>query len=141
MVALASDDSRAAQPRLPFASFAEDHFIVSRDPPGHEVHDFIIRSLSGLNSHPRITRYKVGREVLIQMVGLGFGTSLVCGSTMRLSYPHVNFVPLEGEAIPFSAIWSPQNDNPALRRFLSLARRLAREEKLAVASRTPDRSP
>jgi hypothetical protein len=28
---------------------------------------------------------------------------------------------LAGEVQPFSAIWSPDNDNPALRRFLSAA--------------------
>ena len=137
---LASDDVRSAQSRLSLASLAEDQFIVSRDPPGRDVHDLIVRSLSQLGFHPRISRYKVSREALILMVGLGFGTSLTCGSEMRLSYPQVTFVPLDGEEVPFSAIWSPQNDNPALRRFLSLARCLSREKQRAAVSRTPDPS-
>jgi hypothetical protein len=29
------------------------------------------------------------------------------------------------DIVPFSAIWSPSSDNPALRRFLSFARELA----------------
>ena len=56
------------------------------------------------------------------LVGLGFGASIVCGSEASVIYPGVTFVPLAGEGQLFSAIWSPQNDNPALRRFLSAAR-------------------
>ena len=141
VVALASDDIRTSQARLSFSSLCEDHFIVSCDSPGPEVHDFIIRSLSDPGSHPHISQYKVGREALILMVGLGFGTSLVCGSEMRLSFPNVTFVPLDGQEVSFSAIWLPNNDNPALRCLLSLARRLSNEEKGAVASRIPDPSP
>ena len=134
VVALGPNDRRTAQAYLSLQSLAEDQFILSCDPPGPETHDFIIRSLSNLNFRPQISRYKVGREALIQMVGLGFGISLVCGVEMRLSYPHVAFVPLDGEEVSFSAVWSPQNDNPALRRFLSLARQLSREEQTAAAS-------
>ena len=125
VAALPSEDLRTAHAHLSLPSLAKDQFIVSSDPPGLEVHDFIIRSLSNLNYRPRIISYKVGREALIQMVGLGFGISLACDSEMQLSYPQVSFVPIDGEDVPFSAIWSPQNDNPALRRFLSLARSLS----------------
>ena len=142
VAALASDDVRTTQALLPLQSLAEDQFIVSCDPPGPAIHDYLLRSLSDLSFRPQISRYNVGHEALIQMVGLGFGVSLVCGSEMRLSSPHVTFVPLEGEQVSFSAIWSPQNDNPALRRFLSLARSLSREEQSSAAAlRTPDPSP
>ncbi|HEV2605571.1 MAG TPA: hypothetical protein VGU24_18140 [Microvirga sp.] len=48
------------------------------------------------------------------MVGLNFGVSLISGAEAGVSYPHVAFVPLAGEVLPFSAVWSPDNDNPAL---------------------------
>lgn len=142
VAALPAEDTRTAYSTLSLPSLADDQFIVSSDPPGPEIHDFIIRALSDLSFRPRISRYKVGKEALIQMVGLGFGISLVCGSEMRLAYPNVTFVPLEVEDVPFSALWSPRNDNPALRRFLSLARSLSRaEQQTAAVSRTPDPSP
>lgn len=40
----------------------------------------------------------------------------------------VVFRPLAGEAIPFSVIYSPRNDNPAVRTLLSLTRKMAREQ-------------
>ena len=134
LVALPSDDVRSKARLLQLAALAEDHFIVSFDPPGPDVHDFIIRRLSDSSFRPRISRQKVGREGLLSLVGLSFGISLVCGAEERISYPNVTFVPLDGEHVPISAIWSPQNDNPALRRFLSLARRMSREEQQAYAA-------
>lgn len=142
LAALASDDQRTVQPRLSFSSLAHDHFITSSDPSGLEVHDFIIRSLSGVNFRPNISRYRIGREAVIKMVGLDFGTSLACGAEIHVSYPHVTFVPLVGEEVPFSAIWSPQNDNPALRRLVSLARRLRGSVgRTDAVEQTPDPSP
>ena len=142
VAAINSNDARAAQVRLPVQALVADHFIVSVKPPGPEVHDFIIRALSTPSRCFSISRHRVGREALMMLVGMGFGTSLACGSEMRISYPNVTFVPLDGQEVSFSAVWSPQNDNPALRRFLSLARRLSREEARAVsAARTSGPSP
>jgi DNA-binding transcriptional LysR family regulator len=74
-----------------------------------------------------VTRYDVGRENLINLVGLGFGISLTSEATVATRYPDVVFRPIEGEddILPFSAVWSPSNDNPALRRFLALMRAMA----------------
>jgi len=38
----------------------------------------------------------------------------------------VVYRPIRGESLFFHAVWLPENDNPALRRFLSLARVLAK---------------
>jgi hypothetical protein len=40
----------------------------------------------------------------------------------------VAFRPIEGDEdkLPFSAVWLHDNDNPALRRFLSLARAMSK---------------
>ena len=56
------------------------------------------------------------------LVGLGRGVSLVGAAEAGVTYPGVAFRPLSGEMLPFSAIWSERNDNPVLRRFLSLSR-------------------
>ena len=136
-----SDDPRATRQVLPLASLADDQFIVAQDPSGPEVHDFIVRRLSDQSFHPKITRHRVGREALMTMVGLGFGTTLVCASDLPAEYRNVSFVAIEGESVPHSAVWSEQNDNPALRRFLSLARRLARERRrFDAVERTHDPS-
>lgn len=105
----------------------DEHFIVSRQEPGPEIHDYVIRKLADLGHHPSVGRYDVGRENLINLVGLGFGISLTSEATVATAYPDVVFRPIEGEddVLPFSAVWSPSNDNPALRRFLALMRAMA----------------
>ncbi len=141
-IALNSEDARARQETLDPGSLYNDKFIVSYGSPSPEVHALIIKMISGEALQPSITSHKVEREALMLMVGLGFGASLVCTSEGHLTYPHVSFVPLKGSSIEFSVVWSPRNDNPALRRFLSLARTLSREKRKTVAaSRTLDPSP
>ena len=89
LVALPTDDGRSRARLLKVENLAEDHFIVSYDSPGPEVHDFSSRRLSDESFHPRISRHRVGREGLLSLVGLGFGISLVCGAEERIIYPNV----------------------------------------------------
>ena len=127
--ALSADDLRSKQDTLSLYSLAAEHFIVTSDAAGFEVLNLIIRRLSVPSFNPLISEYRVGRETLMAMVSLGFGTSLVCGSEASVGYPGVHFARLEGEAVSFSAVWAPGNDNPALRRLLSVARVQSQREK------------
>ncbi|MBR7508434.1 hypothetical protein KC216_21470, partial [Mycobacterium tuberculosis] len=76
---------------------------------------------------PRIEQHAVHRDTLMQIVAAGGGLALTSEATVATHFPGVIYRPLAGEILPFYAIWSPSNDNPAFRRFLSLARRLSRE--------------
>jgi|SRR6516225_7199387 hypothetical protein len=59
------------------------------------------------------------------------------------SKDRVVFRPISGDdaTLQFSAVWGPGNDNPALRRFLSLARTLAKAKRQRPNSATPRNSP
>ena len=105
---------------------SQERFIVSKAAPGPEIHDYLLNKLSNLVARPLVSHYGVGREMLMSMVGLGFGISLVSSAEVGVRYPGVAFIPLVGETLPVSAVWSPENDNPALRRFLSAARVMSR---------------
>ena len=153
-VALASDDPLASFEVIRWPQLVSERFIVSRTDPGPEIHDYVVKKLSALGVHPVVEPRPVRRDGLIALVGLGRGISLVGAAEAGVSYPGVVFRPLEDEMLPFSAVWSERNDNPVLRRFLSLSRAhlktLVREtagtapEKSALsdaASRTPDPSP
>lgn len=143
LTALPSEHALAGRSVLELPETAGERFLVSRGAPGPEIHDFIVKRLSELDFSPRICVADVGREGLMSMVGLGLGVTLVSGAEAGVIYPGVSFVPVAGEAVPFSAVWAPDNDNPALRRFLSLARVMARKDP-AVSdepSRTLDPSP
>jgi DNA-binding transcriptional LysR family regulator len=105
----------------------EEHFIVSRAAPGPEIHDYIVQRAAELGHAPSVERHDVSRETLMHLVALGFGLSLVSEGATGTRYPDVVFRPLATpeDVLPYSAIWLPGNDNPALRRFLSLARSMS----------------
>src|SRR3546814_19032238 len=65
--------------------------------------------------------------MLMSMCGMGFGISLVSEGWVALGIPGVVMRPLveEADIVPFSAICSPDNDNPVLRRFISAAHVMA----------------
>lgn len=84
----------------------------------------------------------VSKEALMNLVGMGCGVALTSNVSIGVTYPGVTFVPINGEFLPCMLVWSPENDNPALRRFVSLAKVLAKQELARGApSQTRDPSP
>lgn len=79
--------------------------------PGPEVHDFLVKHLADLGVHPAIEHCSVGRENLMQIVSLGRGLTLTREATVATRFPGVVYKQLRGEMLPFSAVWSPCNDN------------------------------
>ncbi len=96
---------------------------------GGAIHDRLITRLVQLGYSPWIERLDVGREALMNLVALGLGVSFTSEATVATQFPEVTFRPIADDAasIPFSAVWLPTNDNPAFRRFLSLARDMSKK--------------
>ena len=143
-VALHEDDPLSNQAQLSWDDVREARFLVSTAEPGPEIHHYLIRRLADLGRRPRVARHRLGREGIMNLVGLRLGVSLVAEHWCGVSYPGVVFRPVgeEDERVRFSLVWRPENDNPALRRFVSLARVHAkRNASPSAASRTPDPSP
>lgn len=72
-----------------------------------------------------LPRAQVDRHNLLSLVGIGSGLTLTSEATIATRLPDVCYRPIKDEVPPFSAVWSPKNDNPALSRILSLARRMS----------------
>lgn len=111
--------------RLLFWSDVENEtFLFSRREPGQEIQEYILQRLSQLGKSLNVRRHRVGREGIMCLVGLGWGVSLVFDHWRGVRYPNVKFVRIgtSEDRVPFSLVWRPENDNPALRRFISLAR-------------------
>lgn len=113
----------------------DERFIVSSSEPGPEIHDWLIPRLGALGRHPDIIRYGVCRETLLVMVGLGFGLTVVSESATGATYPEVvfRFFEREEDLLPFYVVWSDENDNPALRRFLAIMRAMSNGRKIPDA--------
>jgi len=112
--------------KIKWTHLRDRHFIVSEDDPGPEIHDYLVKHLGDLGHHPSIERHCVGRDNLMHLVALGQGLTLVHEAAGAAQFPGVVYRPIHGEVLPFCAIWSPHNDNPALRRLLSLAKTMSK---------------
>lgn len=130
-VALAAEHPLANREALDWLDLRDEHFIVSAVPPGPEVHDYIVRRLADYSHYPTVERLAVGQEPLMNLVGMGFGVTMVSAGWTAVGLPGLVLRPMMDaeDLAPFSAIWSPENDNPVMRRFLSLAHVMARRSR------------
>lgn len=131
-LAVAADHQLAHSEYLSWDRLSDQRFIVSREEPGPEIYDWLVPRLTALGRQADIVRTSVARESLLVLVGLGFGVTVVSEAATGVCYPGVAFRWLEREEdlLPFHAAWSDENDNPALRRFLSLMRAMAQDRDL-----------
>lgn len=127
-VVVPGESELAARSALTWDELRKYRFIVSESDPGPEIHDYLLKHLAELgHKNPDVERHNVGRDNLMYLVAIGQGLTLTSEATIATRFPGIVFRPLDGEVLPFSAIWSRRNDNPALRRMLSLARTMARK--------------
>lgn len=123
---LPQDHGLVEREKIGWDDLRDEHFIVSETNPGPEIHDYLVKHLAELGHHPRVERCGVGRDNLMKLVALGRGSTLTSEATTGATFPGVVYRPIEGERLPFSAVWSLCNDNPAFRRLLSMARTLSK---------------
>ncbi|HZU51639.1 MAG TPA: LysR substrate-binding domain-containing protein [Sphingomicrobium sp.] len=131
---LPNDHPLASVDTIDWADIRGESFIVSREEPGPEIHEYLIKRLATLGFHPQVRRLSVCRESLIHLVSMGFGITLTSESTIATPFGGVVFKQIKGDEdqLPCAGAWLPGNDNPALRRFVSLARALKRARATAA---------
>jgi DNA-binding transcriptional LysR family regulator len=119
------------QREVEWADLRKEHFVTRQSEHSPPVCERLTKRLSDHTHKPRVQKLDVGRETLMHLVALGLGVSLTSEATVASSFPDVSFRPIVGDddLVKFSAVWLFGNDNPALRRFLSLARAQAKQMK------------
>lgn len=126
-VALPDTHPLAALDEVDWPLMRDEQFIVTCSEPGPEVHDYIVRRMANYSTYPRVEHKSCTQETLMSLVGIRQGITLVAAVWTSVERPGLVFRPLTAaeDIVPFSAVWSPENDNPALRRFISEAYVLA----------------
>ena len=121
---------------IEWADLRKEHLIVRQSEYDRALCDRLTRRFPDPN-RGSMQKLNVGRDTLMHLVAMGLGISLTTEATIATSFPKVVFRPIarNDELLQFSAAWLPHNDNPALRRFLSLARTLAKDRHHVGASR------
>ncbi len=127
-VVLPESHALAQREEVAWHELAHETFIVSDVPPGQEVHDYLVQRVADLGHHPKIQSQFVGRDNLLTLVAIGSGLTVTSEATTAAQIPGICYRPITGEVLPFSGVWSPKNDNPALRRFISIAKIMARRQ-------------
>lgn len=117
----------ATKRELDWESLSNERFILRDSDPDRAIEEYLAKLVSTIGRHPNIQLFDVGRDTALHLVALGLGLSLTTEATTSSLYPGVVFCPIVDveTVIPFSAVWSTNNDNPAFRRFLSLARAMS----------------
>ena len=118
-----------AKSELSWSDLALEEFLVRPGGPGDEVREYLSLRLSQIGRQPRFRLQNIGRYSLLGLVASRRGVAPMLASETAISIPGVIYRPIAGEILPFFAIASPKNDNPAARTLLSLARTLSRSEK------------
>lgn len=126
-VAMARSHPLAGRDSIDWPDLRDEKFIVTTQEPGPEVHDYIVRRIADYSTYPKVSYRPVDQETLMHRVALVKGITVVSEGWTSVSFPDLALRPLIApeDIVPFSAIWSPLNDNPALRWFISFARNLA----------------
>lgn len=113
-----------------------ERFIVSDAAPGSEIRDYLVQRLADLGRHPEIDTQYVGRDNLLSLVAIGRGVTVMSEAGTAAQFPGIAYRLLANEILPFCAVWSPKNDNPACRRLLSFARSMSRSAAAAIIQAT-----
>lgn len=125
-VVLPSDHPLCWKGEFDWHDLVGERFIVSDGAPGPEIHDYLVQRLADLGRHPEIHTHSVGRDNLLSLVAIGRGLTVMSEAGTAAQFPGIVYRRLANEVLPFCAVWSPRNDNPACRRLLSLARSMSR---------------
>jgi DNA-binding transcriptional LysR family regulator len=130
-VVLPEHHSLRRRKQIEWQDLSNERLIVRQSERDPALCDRLTRRLTDGDQTPRVEKLDVGRETLMHLVSLGRGVGFTSESTVATPFPKVVFRPVAGdnELLQFCAAWSPDNDNPALRRFLSLARTMAKEKR------------
>jgi DNA-binding transcriptional LysR family regulator len=119
------------QKAIEWAALRGQRLIARKSECNPTLCELVIKRLTDRDHRPEVQKLNVSRGTLIHLVGLGMGVGLTSEATVGTPFSDVEFRPIAGDDAPlqFNAVWLSNNDNPALRRFLSLARAHAKQRR------------
>ncbi|WP_333836053.1 LysR substrate-binding domain-containing protein [Novosphingobium sp.] len=121
VVVLPPSHPLAIKARIGWSDIASELFLFSRSGPDQNFSIFLVERLRRLGIEPKIELHGVTREDLINMVGLGFGVTVLCSSIDGAFYRNAVFKLIgdDQEGIAWSVAWSPQGKNKAVYNLVS----------------------
>jgi DNA-binding transcriptional LysR family regulator len=124
LVVLQRDHPLAMRDAMYWTDLRDQTVLLSQYDPGRELEELLNAKLTHPGDRPRLERHDVSRGVIKSLITMGLGISLVLESDIGANFADLTYRELRDGAGPsrigFSAMWRPDNENPALAGFLKL---------------------
>jgi DNA-binding transcriptional LysR family regulator len=121
IAAMPADDPLAAQEAVGLQDLQEKPFLMYSPDAARYFHDLLSALFARAQITPRIVHQVGQMHSMLALVDAGFGVAMVPEAAARLRFPNVVFRPMPEIAdwtSKLNLIWRPENENPALARFL-----------------------
>ncbi|MGF6853032.1 LysR substrate-binding domain-containing protein [Paraburkholderia sp. CI3] len=120
-----------AQPgaAVSLSALAGETFILFPRSIGAGLYDAVTGACQRAGFIPRLGQEAPQITSIVPMVGAGFGVSIVPRSTSQIRTDEVVYLPIAGDApkAPISLAWRRHDPSQVVRRFLVVARRMAKD--------------
>lgn len=124
LILLPKDHRLAMQHFVQWTDLRGETLLVCPNDPRDHIEHLLVSKLFLKEARPKFERHDVSRAVLKGLVSMGLGFSLVTESDLQPTYAGIACRELQDGTGPsrigFHAQWLNGNENPALKRFLSL---------------------
>ncbi|MGL4619808.1 MAG: LysR family transcriptional regulator [Chroococcidiopsis sp.] len=130
VLALAENHPFSAQTQVSLSSLADELFILFPAKMGPVFYEQIIHSCQQAGFRPKVAQEAVQMQTIIGLVAAGLGIAIVPASLQNFHRSGVIYRPLQNE-IPNTGLyltWRQHDSSPAIRAFLSLARKTTQGE-------------
>jgi hypothetical protein len=125
---LAACDARrhnlTARETIYWTDLRDETVLPSQYDPGREFEDLLVSKLVSLEDRPKIERHDVSRRIPKSLIGMKAVISLVLESDIGANFTELVYRELRDGTGPsrfdYSAFWSTDNENPALKVFLKM---------------------
>ncbi|WP_041604919.1 LysR substrate-binding domain-containing protein [Tistrella mobilis] len=136
IAALPEDHALAAEETVTWRELADTRLVVRTWETGAVLYTFLAGRIAR-DSYLPADQHFVSREVLLGLVGLGFGMTVLGETATGARYPGVAFRPIaETDAfVPVTAAWLADNDNPVRGRLVAMLRDRLKDHCFGSAKR------
>jgi DNA-binding transcriptional LysR family regulator len=124
VVALTEGHRLADRETIYWTDLKGEKLLVSRQDPGTEIQELLLTKLTSQGDRPKVVCHDASWGSIKNLVGAGFGISLVTESAVGAHISGPLYRELRDGTGPslvsYSAHWRSDNDNPSLTGFLKL---------------------
>ncbi len=126
MIALPATHRLAVRRHVAWQDLRDERLLVSHRDPGPDILREIVSYIDSSDRVAVESHHDVTCCHLPILAGANLGVALICEASSGATFSGVAYRPIlqsgRQASLPLQAVWRPTNDNPPLRRFLSLIR-------------------